>query len=509
MPRPRVEATRLRELIRLRRAGVSARQATRALSMSPRTERRYRRLLGAAGLWDGSPNALPGLAELRAAVSLARPVPKPVPSTVAPWSAQVRELVRLGLGPRAVFDRLQLEHEFPGSYSAVKRYLRRQRATAGVRAEDVAIPLATTPGAEAQVDFGYAGQLYDPARGKTRRAWVFVMVLCHSRHMFARLVFDQRTETWLGLHEQAFAFFGGVVETLVPDNTRRAVLRAAFGLDGPCELERSYRELALAYGFKIDPAPPGDPRKRGKVEAAVKYLRHNPLKGREGQSIHDVQAALDCWNLRVAGQRIHGTTGLRPLEAFADEQPHLRPLPAERPKRVVWKQAKVHTDAHVSFRGRLYSVPWQLLHERVWIRAAGRRVEVLHQDRVVASHLDQGLRRTTCPEHLPADRGAFRERSRAHWLGRAHAIGPEAEAFVREQFDQDAVLSYLRAVQATVKHLECFPAHRAESVSRRARGRGDYSYQGIKQALAAGLDLQEEVGTVQSGQVCEACGGQP
>jgi len=36
-------------------------------------------------------------------------------------------------------------------------------------------------------------------------------------------------------------------------------------------LERSYRELGERYGFRIDPAPPGEPRKRGKVEATVRY----------------------------------------------------------------------------------------------------------------------------------------------------------------------------------------------------------------------------------------------
>ena len=37
-----------------------------------------------------------------------------------------------------------------------------------------------------------------------RKAWVFVMVLGHSRHMFARIVFDQTVGTWLRLHVEAF-----------------------------------------------------------------------------------------------------------------------------------------------------------------------------------------------------------------------------------------------------------------------------------------------------------------
>ena len=65
----------------------------------------------------------------------------------------------------------------------------------GVREEDVAIAVETPPGEVAQVDFGELGRLYDAATGTLRRAWVFVMVLGYSRHLFACLVFDQRTET--------------------------------------------------------------------------------------------------------------------------------------------------------------------------------------------------------------------------------------------------------------------------------------------------------------------------
>lgn len=495
MARPRVEAHRLRELVRLRRLGASGREVVRLLRMSPKTERRYRGVLEGAGMLEGLPNELPSLAEIRTAVEAAWPAPAPTPSTVEPWRARVEELLDKGLTARAVFDRIRLNarggrRRYTGSYSAVKRFVRRIKRERGALAEDVAVPIPTQPGLEAQIDFGYAGRLYDPARGVLRRAWVFVMLCVHSRVFFARLVFDQKTETWLELHEQAFRAIGGVPATLVPDNTRRAVLRAAFGIEGPTELERSYRELGERYGFKIDPAPPGEPRKRGKVEATVRYLRGNPLKSRDGEPIDEVQADLDLWNREVASLRVHGTTGRRPIDVFQlEEQAALLPLPADPGERAIWKHAKVHPDSHVTCRGRLFSVPWQLIHERVWVRACGREVEVFHEERSVAVHVDRGLRRTTLEEHLPKDRGLLRHRSRAFWETRARRIGPETLAFVRAIFDQDPVLSHLRQVQATVKHLEQFPRARAELASQRALLTGDLSYQGIKQTLAEGLDL--------------------
>jgi hypothetical protein len=133
--------------------------------------------------------------------------------------------------------------------------VRRWRKERGVRAEDVAIPVETGPGEVAQVDFGYVGKLRDAATGMLRKAWVFVMVLAFSRRMVARIVFDQKIETWLRVHIEAFAELGGAVAAIVPDNLKTAVIRAAFGVDGAASLNRSYRELARHYGIKIDPAP--------------------------------------------------------------------------------------------------------------------------------------------------------------------------------------------------------------------------------------------------------------
>ena len=48
--------------------------------------------------------------------------------------------------------------------------------SAGPKETDVAIPIHAPPG-EAQVDFGYLGLFYDPATGKMRKTWVFVLVM--------------------------------------------------------------------------------------------------------------------------------------------------------------------------------------------------------------------------------------------------------------------------------------------------------------------------------------------
>ena len=266
--------------------------------------------------------------------------------------------------------------------------MRRLAREGGIRAEQVAIPVETLPGQVAQVDFGYVGKLYDPERGVLRKAWVFVMVLGYSRHQFARVVFDQTTETWLKLHVEAFEALGGVPAVIVPDNLKAAVIRAAFGVDDQAALNRSYRELARHYDFQVDPAPPFAPKKKGKVESGVKYAKHNFFAGRDEQDITVVNRELDEWVECIAGTRLHGTTVKPPLGLFrADERQSLMPLPTKRYEPVVWKRAKVHQDCHVHFERRLYSVPWRLLRSEVWVRAVGNAVTIYSaDDERVADH---------------------------------------------------------------------------------------------------------------------------
>lgn len=486
---------RLQELVRLHRMGVRDREVARLLGMGPNTERQYRRAIEQAQLLEGDPQSVPELELLKAAV-LEHAPPKPAPqqvSSVASWRPRVEELLGRGLGAKAVFDRLRLEHaDFEGSYASVKRLAKTIARERGVQADDVAIAVETEPGDVAQVDFGYAGHLWDPETKAVRRAWVFVMVLGYSRHLFAQVVFDQKTTTWLRLHAQAFRSLGGVPRTIVPDNLKAAVVRAAFAVDDDSDLNRSYRELARHYGFCVDPTPPRAPRKKGKVEASVKYVKRNALAGREGEDVTQVRLALARWITDVAGTRLHGTTNKRPLEVFeSQERARLLPLPTRPYELVVWKRSTVHADCHVEFDGRLYSVPWRLVRQDVWTRATASSVVIYHDDKPVARHERRGAGwRSTLDEHLPDHRASLRHRGREFWEERAARVGADVAAFVKEVFDADDVLSQLRKVQAIVTHLEKFPPERAAAACQRASFYGAKSYQAIRDILRRGLDLQ-------------------
>lgn len=479
----------LQELVRLHRLGTCVRAAALALNMSPNTHLDYRRRLAEAELLDGPVDVLPDITELRAVAP--QSVPRQQISSAAQWAADVKALVERGASPRAIHTRLSLDHtDFKASYDAIKRLVRGLRKAQPVRAEDVAIPVSTPAGAVAQVDFGYVGLVADPMTGEMRRAWVFVLVLGYSRHLYAEVVFDQTIGTWIDLHVRAFTALGGAPRAVVPDNLKAAVIRAAFGVDDDVEAQRDYRELARFFGFRIDPTPPRSPQKKGKVERAVDYVGHFLATRDTTADLTRVNAELAHWNDEIASQRIHGTTGRVPGRVFAEEErPALLPLPKTRYERVTWRLAKVHRDAHIHFERRLYSVPWEHLGKEAWVRATPSQVEVFVDDVRVAVHTRSGIgTRSTNPLHLPTERAALAERSPEIWRQRAAALGVEVTAWVDEQLHGDGATSALRRVQAAVLFLEDLPAGRADSVCRRARAFGMSRLHELKNVVARGLD---------------------
>jgi transposase len=465
--------------------------------MGPNTERQYRNALEEAGYLDGKTDELPSLEQLREAVTAYVPSRQPPQQTssVSAWGGEIIKMYKEGAGPKAIYDFLRLEDDkFEGSLWAVRRYCKGLKKRRPVRAEDVSIPVETQPGEIAQVDFGYVGKLYDAVRGVLRKAWVFVMVLAYSRHMFCKVVFDQKTETWLSLHEQGFRNFKGVVETVVPDNLKAAVIRAAFAVDDATELNRSYRELAKHYDIKIDPTPIYSPEKKGKVEAGVKYVKNNFFKPRKSKlaDIDDANRRLEHWVEKIAGLRTHGTTGRVPLVEFEKvELAALHPLPAKPFEPVVWKKATVHRDSRILFDGRLYPVPWRFIGKAVWVRASRLSVEVQWDDVRIASH-QRGVRvpKEIYDTYLPEGRVDLRHRSQDYWLNRADAMGEEVGAYIREVFALDDVLSMLRRVQSIVTLLEKHPRKRAVAACRRATFYANYEYRGIKNILQKGLDTE-------------------
>ena len=197
------------------------------------------------------------------------------------------------------------------------------------------------PGEEAQVDYGTGPMVRDPESGKYRRTRLFVMTLGCSRKCVRLLAFRSSARVWAELHEKAFRRLGGSPRVVVLDNLREGVLSPDFYDPGVNPL---YRDVLAHYGVTALPCKVRDPDRKGKVESGVNHAQMTPLKGKKFKSLEEAQAYLDHWEERWADKRIHGRTKRQVAAMFAEEKPHLQPLPLEPFRYYQYGERTVHLD---------------------------------------------------------------------------------------------------------------------------------------------------------------------
>jgi transposase len=172
-----------------------------------------------------------------------------------------------------IFERLRDEHGFTGGITIVRDYV----AGAKLRSREVFIPLSHKPG-HAQVDFGEADGIID---GKLVRFHYFCMDLPHSDAPFIKAYPAEVAEAFCEGHVAAFAFFGGIPQSILYDNTKLAVAQILG--DGKRERSRMFSTLQSHYLFADKFGRPGKGNDKGKVEGLVGYVPA-PLHGAKAGS---------------------------------------------------------------------------------------------------------------------------------------------------------------------------------------------------------------------------------
>lgn len=352
----------------LARHGVPKREIARQLDLSEGTVRYHLRRL-AAGAGDGRKR------QTRRAVAYAEPI--------AAWmSSQGDRAVNLA----QLHHWLVAEQGYGGSLRSVQRYVAETFPAPKRRARR---RIETPPGAQAQVDWAEFRGVSVGREVKTLHA--FHMILSHSR--WPAVIWAERQDqlSWLWCHNRALEQLGGVPAVIRVDNTKTAVTTGA----GPWgELNPTYRRYAAMLRFHIDPCLPRSPEHKGKVERHVRTQRGiaDP-RGQHWRSLTELQQWSDAQLLQSAGRRRCPATGTLIADAWAAERAFLAPLPLlpEPFDQVVTR--RVSGDCLVSFEGRQYSVPFAWVGQRVEVRGAMGKVQVVADQRVIAEHPRQGSAR--------------------------------------------------------------------------------------------------------------------
>jgi transposase len=255
--------------------------------------------------------------------------------------------------------------------------------------------LDMVPGEQCQVDGGeLRGVLVG---GEETTVYFTVFVLSYSRLLHvsvSRRPID--TDTLIRQHDAAFRYFGGMPAECVYDQTKLVVIHEVFR---ELTLNPRFHQYATAAGFHIRACEGYDPESKGKVEAGVKYVKHNGLYGETFADWRDLEQYVADWLERIANQRIHGSIGQSPRTLY-DREEQARMLPYLTPSCLDAAAAAVVTrkadkTGLIAWQSNKYSVPMAYQGACVGVceQDGQLRISDLSRGEVIAEHgvcLDKG-----------------------------------------------------------------------------------------------------------------------
>lgn len=349
------------------------------------------------------------------------------PSAVEPYKDYI--VARLERYPELTATRLWAElreRGFERGVAIVRRYVALVR---GPREKKAYLRVEVVPGEQAQVDWGSFGSMR--IGDAQRPVSCFVMVLSWSRVLFLDFALDQRIETFCAMHRRAFEFFGGVPRKILYDNLKTVVLSH---VGSTIQFNPTFLAFAGSYLFEPTAAPPRYPQAKGRVEGAIRYIRHAFFYGRAFASFADLRAKAAAFRDQTANVRLHATTRQRPVDRLVVERPRLRALPEHPPSVETVLPVIVSKEASVRLDTNTYSVPPGLVGKTVVLRADHETVRVLDGTVEVARHARCWDRRRAIEDDahraaLVAKRPGAQESRKRDQIAN---LAPEARAYLQE-----------------------------------------------------------------------------
>jgi transposase len=281
--------------------------------------------------------------------------------------------------PASAIWQMLKDRGFRGGETSVRA---RVATIRGQRRKKAYMPVTVFPGDEGQVDWAHFGSIQV---GKAeRKLSCFVMVLSHSRALFAKFFFDQTLDSFLAGHVEAFSYFGGVPRQIRYDNLKAAVAER-FGQT--IRYNSGLLEMAGYYAFKPSACNPYSGHEKGRVERNVRYIRDSFFIGKTFPTMEKINDGIAAWLKNIAIQRPWPDDKRKTvLEIWQEEKASLIPLPVEPFPVQVERPVRSGKVPFIRFDRNDYSIPYQLVGQPLSLSANQADVLIRQGSQLVAQH---------------------------------------------------------------------------------------------------------------------------
>jgi transposase len=488
MPAKRLSMRKIREVLRLRyEVGLGIHQIAASCAVGHTAVAGYLKRAEAAGVrWPLPEGMDDGRLE-----RLLFPPPPLIPSNerfVPPWADVHTELRRKGVTLALLWEEYRAEH--PNDSYQYSRFCDLYRAWRGKC--DLSMRQEHRSGEKMFVDYcGQTVPVTDSRTGEIREAEIFVAVLGASNYTYAEATWTQSLPDWIASHQRAFAFFNGVTELLIPDNTRCGVSRSC---RYEPDLNPTYQDMASHYGIAVIPARVRRPQGKAKVEVGVQIVERwilAALRNRVFFNLAELNGAIDELLERLNARPFRKLPGSRRSQFEALDRPALRPLPAGPYEYAEWKKAAVGIDYHVEIERHYYSVPYQLAGRKLDVRMTPNVIEVFQKGVRVASHCRSYVKgkHTTVPEHMPPSHREYLSWTPERLLRWASKTGPAAARLAEAIMESKSHPQQgFRAILGILRLTKSYGDERVNAACARALMLNALSYRSVESILKNNLD---------------------
>ncbi|WP_281962151.1 IS21 family transposase [Bacteroides nordii] len=294
----------------------------------------------------------------------------------------IKRLKSRGTTRRSLYEEYLKERPGGYSYCSFCLYLRREK--------EIRLPVGRIDhiaGDQMYVDFaGDKLYLSDENTGDKVPVEVFAAILPCSQIIYYEAVPSQKKEYLIQACENAFHYFGGVPNAIVPDNLKSAVTKPG-GIEPV--INDDFAAFADHYGCVVFPARVRKPKDKALVENAVRLLYREVYSKMTGLKFNDLEALnieimkhTDALNSRKMYNRSYSSK-----ERFLEvEKNRLHNLPTTRFISKSRKMATVMRNSYVSLNNHYYSVPKEYIGNTVDLLYDADTIEIYYKFRHITTH---------------------------------------------------------------------------------------------------------------------------
>lgn len=326
---------------------------------------------------------------------------------------------------------------------------------------------------------------------------VFVGILPCSGYTFVEASPSQKLVDFIGSMNNCLRYFGGVPQSIVPDNLKSAVNK---GSKYEAVLNKTFKDFALHYRSTINPTRTYSPQDKALVEGAVKLVYQRifyPLSKMTFFSLSDLNREIGKLLVTYNDYLLTNIKQSRRQQFLTIEQSYLAELPSETYEIKQYKKATVQKMGYVflSADKNYYSVPYRFIGKKVEVSYNRQSVDIHYNRERIASHRRayRPGQYVTIKDHLSSSHKFYKNWSPAFFQKLASPFGDSVIDYVKvliesKDYPEVAYKQCLGIIALGKTHEK----GRLNNACKRGLLFNRYGYHIIRKILENKMDLQSQ-----------------